>query len=142
MCDTEAARWVSAWALERASSVTAWEMSTAKSSRSDSASKRAFESDGNARSSGVANCALRKGMPSASSAATTGRAHSSGLRVTTWAQRRQNTESAEIGALRRTTASASIRRPSRARSAGTTTMALKADSMTTALPVTPTERRK
>ena len=81
-------------------------------------------------------------MPSTSNTAITGRANRIGLFVTASAQRRQNTESAERGTFRRMTASESIRFPSRASSAGNTTIALSADRITTALAVSAVDRRK
>jgi hypothetical protein len=81
-------------------------------------------------------------MPSSSNSAMTGRAHRKGLLVTASAQRRQKAESAERGALRRMTASESMRLPNRANSAGKTTIALSADRITTALAVRAVDRRK
>ena len=81
-------------------------------------------------------------MPSPISTTTTGRAKSSGRRITTSANRRQNAESADGGVFRRMMASESMRLPSSASIAGSTMIALNADSTTVALAAMPTERRK
>lgn len=81
-------------------------------------------------------------MPNASSTATTGSAYRSGRRVTTSANLRQNSESADNAVLRRMIDSESTRLPSRASIAGSTMIALSADSKTAAVAANPTERRK
>ena len=81
-------------------------------------------------------------MPSPSSTTTTGRAKSSGRRMTTSANRRQKAESADGGVFRRMMGSDSMRLPSSASIAGSTMIAVSAERMTVALAAMPTERRK
>src|SRR5690349_320624 len=64
-----------------------------------------------------------------------------GRRITAAANRRQKAESADGGVLRRMMPSESMRLPNSDSIAGSTMIALKADSMTVALAAMPTERR-